>query len=92
MKLFDEDEKPNSELFEVAVMRDSLGLPPITPTQIIKLENENRDLTAKLRKTRIMLNDNTTRFTGSTSVNHITTTPCCLPSIFKHGLSSIQNF
>ena len=42
------------------------GLPPITTTQIVKLENENRDLTAKLRKTRLMLNDNTTRSSGST--------------------------
>ena len=42
------------------------GLQPITTTQIVKLENENRDLTAKLRKTRLMLNDNTTRSSGST--------------------------
>merc|ERR1712130_1032523 len=64
--LFDGDETksvapPSSELYQVALMRESLGLQPISSTQIVKLETENRDLTAKLRKTRIMLNDNTTR-------------------------------
>ena len=85
MKLFDDEDSKNSEILEVAAMRDSLGLPPITSNQIIKLENENRDLTAKLRKTRIMLNDNTTRLIGSTCdvYQTVNTTSFKIPSLFK---------
>ena len=51
-----------STLFKVAEMRAQLGLPPIADQQVATLENENIELTSKLRKTRIMLNDNTNRF------------------------------
>ncbi|CAG5113478.1 Oidioi.mRNA.OKI2018_I69.chr2.g7584.t2.cds [Oikopleura dioica] len=50
-----------STLFKVAEMRAQLGLPPIADQQVATLENENIELTSKLRKTRIMLNDNTNR-------------------------------
>ena len=50
-----------STLFKVAEMRAQLGLPPIADQQVATLENENIELTIKLRKTRIMLNDNTNR-------------------------------
>jgi hypothetical protein len=64
-----EGQDSDSELIQVASMRDSLGLPPITPTTLIKLETDNRELIAKLRKTRIMLNDNTTRAGSIFDVN-----------------------
>ena len=93
LKLFDGDESkpvspPSSELYQVALMRESLGLQPISSTQVVKLETENRDLTAKLRKTRIMLNDNTTRSRGSTATFQplVKTTPAIIPGIFKFGL------
>ena len=54
-----------STLFKVAEMRAQLGLPPIADQQVATLENENIELTSKLRKTRIMLNDNTNRFNAT---------------------------
>ena len=51
-----------STLFKVAEMRAQLGLPPKADQQVATLENENIELTSKLRKTRIMLNDNTNRY------------------------------
>ncbi|CBY31142.1 unnamed protein product [Oikopleura dioica] len=50
-----------STIGKVAEMRAQLGLPPIAHHQVASLENENIELTSKLRKTRIMLNDNTNR-------------------------------